>query len=187
MPYKPKYCCQCGDKIERIEWKLTTSRRFCELCETEFKVHDFLPRIVIVAGILCGVLGIGTYWRQSGKLSEAVPKQLVSTSLAADKNILKKGTELQPQVSTNSNVLLSVPPLGSANVDAKTPTAPFVVKGENRKPPGAAVEPPLEKIYYCGAQTKKGSACTHKVKGGGRCWQHTGQPAMVAQEKLLIQ
>ena len=184
MPYKPKYCCQCGDKIERIEWNLTTSRRFCEFCETEFKIQDYLPRLVILGGVLLSILGFGTYWQQSGKTYDAVPKKLVGTSLAAEKNIPKQA--VVPQVSTNSNVLLSEPPLDSVNGAAKMPTPPFVVKVDKQKSPGAAAQPPLENIYFCGAQTKKGSACTHKVKGGGRCWQHTGQPAMVAQEKLLV-
>ncbi len=43
-----------------------------------------------------------------------------------------------------------------------------------------------EKVYFCGAETKKGTLCTHRVKGGGRCWQHVGQTAMLAQEKLLV-
>ncbi len=184
MPYKPKYCCQCADKIERVEWKLTTSRRFCELCETEYKIYDFLPRIVIVTGILFGILGFGTYWGQSGKSLETVPKQLAAISPSANKNNSQRA--IAAQVSTNNIVPVLGQPPDSVTGDVKTPTAPFAMKSEKQKLTGAAVEPPLEKIYYCGAQTKKGSACTHKVKGGGRCWQHTGQPAIVAQEKLLI-
>jgi len=45
---------------------------------------------------------------------------------------------------------------------------------------------PPEAVYYCGAQTKKGTPCSRRVKGGGRCWQHAGQPAMLPPEKLLI-
>jgi hypothetical protein len=43
-----------------------------------------------------------------------------------------------------------------------------------------------EPVYWCGAQTKKGTPCSRKVKGGGRCWQHEGQAAMLPPEKLLI-
>jgi len=45
----------------------------------------------------------------------------------------------------------------------------------------------VEAAYYCGAETKKGTPCTRKVKGNVRCWQHTGMRAMLPPEKLLIQ
>ena len=45
MLYKPKFCCQCGEQIQRIDWNLRTSRRFCELCETEFTVYEWMPKI----------------------------------------------------------------------------------------------------------------------------------------------
>jgi hypothetical protein len=36
-----------------------------------------------------------------------------------------------------------------------------------------------EAVYYCGAVTKKGTACSRRVKHPGeRCWQHVGMPAM---------
>ena len=44
-----------------------------------------------------------------------------------------------------------------------------------------------EKIYTCGARTKKGTPCSRRVHGPVRCWQHKGLPAMLPQEKLLIQ
>ena len=42
------------------------------------------------------------------------------------------------------------------------------------------------RYYYCGAATKKGTPCTRKVKGGGRCWQHKGMEAMVPESELEI-
>ena len=42
-----------------------------------------------------------------------------------------------------------------------------------------------EKIYFCGAMTKKGTPCSRKVKGGGRCWQHKGQEAMLRAGKIV--
>ena len=48
--------------------------------------------------------------------------------------------------------------------------------------PEVSVEP----VYYCGAQTKKGTSCTRRVKDAGRCWQHTGQPVNLPKEKLVV-
>ncbi|HEX2639001.1 MAG TPA: hypothetical protein VHL50_00440, partial [Pyrinomonadaceae bacterium] len=37
-------------------------------------------------------------------------------------------------------------------------------------------------VFTCGAMTKKGTACTRRVKiAGERCWQHKGMPAMEAR------
>jgi hypothetical protein len=43
-----------------------------------------------------------------------------------------------------------------------------------------------EPIYYCGAETKKGTPCSRRVKGNVRCYQHVGMPAMAAADKLRI-
>ena len=63
--------------------------------------------------------------------------------------------------------------LNQKNVQAKT-------TGSDIKQNAAS-----ETVYFCGAQTKKGTPCTRRVKGGGRCWQHQGQPAMLPPEKLI--
>lgn len=44
-----------------------------------------------------------------------------------------------------------------------------------------------DKIYICGARTKKGTPCKRRVHvAGDRCYQHQGKPAMVPLEKLVI-
>lgn len=43
-----------------------------------------------------------------------------------------------------------------------------------------------EEVYSCGARTRKGSACSRRVHGPVRCWQHLGLPAMLPQEQLRI-
>lgn len=50
-------------------------------------------------------------------------------------------------------------------------------------PPGTGGEV----VYVCGARTKKGTPCSRRVHGPVRCWQHKGMPAMLPQEKLLVQ
>ena len=42
-------------------------------------------------------------------------------------------------------------------------------------------------VYTCGARTRKGTPCSRRVHGPVRCWQHKGMPAMLPQEKLLVQ
>lgn len=41
-------------------------------------------------------------------------------------------------------------------------------------------------VYICGARTRKGTPCSRRVHGPVRCWQHTGMPAMVPAERLVV-
>ncbi|MBD0325234.1 MAG: hypothetical protein ICV68_02320 [Pyrinomonadaceae bacterium] len=44
--YKPIFCADCGERIERDKWRLWTSRRFCEICEK--RLHRPLAYIIAV-------------------------------------------------------------------------------------------------------------------------------------------
>lgn len=44
-----------------------------------------------------------------------------------------------------------------------------------------------ERVYLCGARTKKGTPCQRRVRSQERCWQHRGKPAMLPPEKLVVQ
>ena len=57
-------------------------------------------------------------------------------------------------------------------------------------PDGTASErptDPFEVVSICGARTKKGTPCSRRVRGTGRCWQHRGRPAMLPPSKLIVQ
>jgi hypothetical protein len=45
---------------------------------------------------------------------------------------------------------------------------------------------PMEVVSICGARTKKGTPCSRRVRGEGRCWQHRGRPAMLPPQKLIV-
>lgn len=182
MSYTPKFCCQCGDKIDRVDWNITTSRRFCDVCENQFKFYDWLPQIVTAFGILLCIIGIGSFWQKSGSSEDKLTKQFVISSSNINKNSAVKTNTEQFLSNQNVNGLIQTQP---NNLTAVT-KSPSVLTAKTTKQPEITPNESGEKIYFCGAQTKKGSPCSHKVKGGGRCWQHQGQPAMMAQEKLLV-
>jgi len=167
MTYKPNFCCQCGEKIERVRWNFLTSRRFCELCETELGVYDKIPLILAAAGVLFGVFGIGMYFRAPEKTLDLSPNQFVSSASNANKNEATRNISNAAASPENSTL-------------TKTDASPAMQNPKVQK------EPAAEAVYFCGAPTKKGTPCSRRVKGGGRCWQHAGQTAMVAQEKLRI-
>ena len=174
MFYRPDFCCGCGEKIERTHWKPWTSTRFCDLCSTDHQLIEIIPKVFGVIGILAVSLGIGSIIKSPQPTGPAIARQITSTqtnaSAPAPANF--RTTDIhsnQSQRSSpleNTNVSRSI----AANGDLKT-----------------GLQTSVEAAYYCGAETKKGTPCTRKVKGNVRCWQHTGMRAMLPPEKLLVQ
>ncbi|HEY2847870.1 MAG TPA: hypothetical protein VGI80_08630, partial [Pyrinomonadaceae bacterium] len=61
MLFRPSFCANCGERVERKDWGLFTSRRFCAVCESELKAHDLVPRLIVALGVLVGIFGLGSY------------------------------------------------------------------------------------------------------------------------------
>lgn len=168
MLYQPNFCCSCGEKIERVEWKPWTSRRFCQLCELDHKLTDIVPKALIGVGVLIGVFGFGSYLQSrqpqqvpdSGKALKAEPRK---AEITANSNI--QATDISAVQSQSSS-----PQEHSTARTLKSDTA-LKTEGNSARPVAR------EQIYYCGALTKKGTPCSRRVKGRERCWQHVGQPA----------
>ena len=178
MRYQPNFCCNCGEKIERPAKSFTDSSRFCDVCKHDFVLPRFLPIAFTVLMAIVGIFGIGSFWRSGEKPINASTKKIAANPSNSGKNPPNNAS----QVSPNS----SVQQLTQANnVQTNAP------KSENltTKPPAKQTETaPLsaeETVYFCGAPTKKGTPCSRRVKGGGRCWQHKGQTALLPPEKLL--
>lgn len=172
MLFRPNFCANCGEKVERADWGILTSRRFCLVCESEFKGQDLIPRAIVATGILSGIFGIGFYM-QSGTRPAAA---LVAKPPAKQTN---QATAANPSASQPANV--------------ETPRAVDVQSSMSMprtlgsQPTGQQVPKPVEEIgYHCGAETKKGTPCSRRVKGNIRCYQHKGMPAMLPPEKLKI-
>jgi hypothetical protein len=118
-----------------------------------------LPLIAVLA-LLAGGFGFGRYWHQS-------PPPLVIQRSA---------------LSPLADVPLTLGAGAShAMLNRTSGTAPAAAEGNNQL---ANTE---EVIYTCGARTKKGTPCLRRVHAPVRCWQHKGMPAMLPQEKLLVQ
>ena len=172
MLYKPNFCCECGEKIERDKWTLLTSRRFCDDCAPQHESANRWKK-----GIAGGVLVIiGIFL---GQIPLTMRTPVVTTNA---RNLVSASPNSQPtNQQTNSKTQTSPVP---SNTIAQTAVSP-TVKPATSPPPALQQQP--EAVYYCGAKTQKGTPCTHRVRGGGRCWQHQGKTAMLPPEKLLIQ
>ena len=177
MFYKPTFCCHCGEKIERTESLPWSSGRFCDVCKSEFSVQEWLPKIFIIIFGLFGLFGIGSYLQSDEKPQVVSLKQ---NKIGAPETSEKKVSEEKPVQNSNRQSVEQ----NDRRVESDAANIANNKKAEKLK---IAAEPfENEKTYFCGAMTKKGTPCSRKVKGGGRCWQHKGQEAMLAQEKLLI-
>lgn len=167
MLYRPNYCSNCGEKIDHAVWHFWTSRRFCDVCVTEFPVFEYGPKAVLALSLLVAIGGIGSYFGAGNSLNDRTPeRRFERTSLAA----------IQPKASQPVIANQTAVPERPVVASPITPVQqPVVTKT-------AAVE----QQFYCGAATKKGTPCSRKVKGNLRCFQHQGMPAMVSADKLKL-
>ncbi len=168
MLYRPDFCCSCGEKVDRIEWHIWTSRRFCELCQTEHQFDEWLPRILGAFFMILGLTGLGSLLRESRPDIAGDPVGVALRRAASGRVLPADG------VPESTVYKVEEPP----ELPVAQAPPPNETGGEMR-PDGAADEEP---VYYCGALTKKGTPCTRKVKGGGRCWQHKGMSPPAAQK-----
>lgn len=176
MLYKPTFCCQCGNKIEREKWSILTSRRFCENCEGAFRKEEYLfPAILISLTLVSSLSAIGHFLKTPEKPLTLTTKKISRESPEIYPPNLEKPKE--SGVTANQNLLQDrVPTVSLQKSDADSVS---VIKARELQ---NAVD---ETVYFCGAQTKKGTPCSRKVKGYNRCWQHLGQTAMLPKNKLV--
>ena len=177
MLFRPSFCANCGEKIERAEWSILTSRRFCQVCESEFKGHDLVPRVVVGLGVLAMVFGFGSYLKSGSTADTQVlrqPRKLVEQTIPATQLTAPDTAQRVPNV-----IAANTGQLEQRNI-SQTSGTPGGLQPPKAK---AAVEEPM---YYCGAETKKGTPCSRRVKGNIRCFQHQGMPAMLPADKLRI-
>jgi hypothetical protein len=187
MNYIPKYCCQCGEKVEREKTTLLSSGRFCELCQTDFTLRKWTPSIIVVLSLIFGVVGFFGFAQTAEKplkMSSARPSaQFVETRKEAP-------DAANSQIATEKNKTNYVAPnaapnAANTNASAAHQTALKVPQPETPSKTQAKSSDDEAPTYFCGAATKKGTPCSRRVKGGGRCWQHAGQAAILPPEKLL--
>lgn len=174
MFYKPSFCCECGEKIDKENHKWWESRRFCHDCAAHY--DKFSTRIVKYSVVPIVFAGIGLLGGNS--IAERKPPAVLTQNqpVAAASPQIAKPPPIAPQ-QQNANSTTAAKPT--------VQTAPQTLAAA-RPPAISNLVQTTEVSYYCGARTQKGTPCTRRVRGGGRCWQHVGKPAMLPPEKLKI-
>lgn len=166
MLFRPNFCSNCGERVERAHWGVFTSRRFCQVCESQYKGEDLIPRAVVAGGLIVGILGVGAYLKSEPAGSRFAVRQ----SLGPVERVSAKTKD--EVVAANRAGPAEMKPQNLAAVPQKQAEPPVKVISEEQ--------------YFCGAETKKGTPCSRRVKGNVRCFQHTGMPAMATAAKLRI-
>jgi hypothetical protein len=163
--YRPNFCAECGEAITRLRWRVWTSRRFCAACEKRFRRGRVVWPVVLCVGLVAsGFVG--------GRAMRHAPPPLVIERAASNSPALLSQTTAagkQPAASVND-----------ANANAGAPV--YGADGTERERPTEATEI----VSICGARTKRGTPCSRRVRGTGRCWQHRGRSAMLPAAKLLV-
>jgi hypothetical protein len=173
--YKPSFCCECGEKIEKENLKWWDSPRFCSDCSKHF---DKLPNRILkyfVGAMVC--TGIGFF------IANSMPQRKPPVTIQNQTAVTQQQNANRQTAQANQPAKPQTP---AQPVNQPTPqkTPQTLVSSLPQTAPEFAET--AETAYYCGAKTQKGAPCTRRVRGGGRCWQHVGKPPMVAQEKLKI-
>jgi hypothetical protein len=57
--YRPNFCCECGEKIVRLRWRVWTSRKFCDTCFRSSGKDYWLQRVIATVGLLAVGILIG--------------------------------------------------------------------------------------------------------------------------------
>lgn len=164
MLYKPKFCADCGEAVERTDWKPWSSRRFCKVCEADNRIHDLIPRAVLFLGVAAGIFGLGVYMQKPEKPLSITRAVIAESARQAEPGRVAPRTLLsKPQPSTET---------AKENApSSSTPVSKEVALDIDAQNTG------LEGVSYCGARTKKGTPCKRLVKGTGKCWQHEAKPS----------
>ena len=125
------------------------------------------PVILCVALVGLGFLG--------GRAMRPAPPPLV----------IERGASNSPALPSQTLTTASAgkPTASGVNAASVNPSAPvYGADGTERERPTEATEV----VSICGARTKKGTPCSRRVRGTGRCWQHRGRPAMLPAAKLVV-
>lgn len=166
--YKPNFCAECGERVERSRWHLWTSRRFCAACARRFRRSQIL--LPLIAGLTLFSLGL-----IAGLSQRPAPPPL----------IIERGQFPEAATTGTSKA-------GAQSQDGESETPPATaapMSGPGYGPDGTTTERPTdpnETVSICGARTQKGTPCQRRVRGTGRCWQHKGLPAMLPPNKLTV-
>ena len=162
--YKPNFCAECGGRVARLRWRVWTSRRFCDGCDRRFRRGRVVRALVACAALVGAGFAGGRATRPPSSPPLLVVERSVPNSQAPAPQLSAAGGE----AADASEASRARAAYGADGTEAERPTDP------------------AEIVSVCGARTQRGTPCSRRVRGTGRCWQHRGRPAMLPAAKLIV-
>ncbi len=95
--YKPNFCAECGEKIERDSWHFWTSRSFCENCEPVFRANRIVPAAMLGAFLFIGGFFFGQVGKRPQKTLPVITTQSGQPAQAASAAVEKPQTAAPKQ------------------------------------------------------------------------------------------
>ena len=165
--YRPNFCCECGERVSRARWRVRTSRRFCDACARRFGRARIAVPLLLATAAACACFMFGRATVRQAPAATFERGALDLTRLPA------------PDSARTRDARRDATPANSARAKPEPAYGPDGTADE-------CPTDPAEVVYICGARTKKGTPCSRRVRGPGRCWQHRGMPAMLPPSKLIV-
>jgi len=165
--YRPNFCAECGERILRDKWRLLTSRKFCAVCAKRFNRNMFF--LPLLAGTILFGTGLfaGRRWQSAYAPPPLIIERRESSAAQIPNNQPLPTTNDAPQTTNTSSASLS--PVSDSSLSTDT------------------ITDPNETVSMCGARTQRGTPCSRRVRGTGRCGQHRGRGAMLPASRLIVQ
>lgn len=164
--YTPKYCSECGDKINEMPRGILSDPRFCSICAADKEFITWAPKI---AGFILFVAAAGFCgWLANANGMIGKPAKIAAVT------VLKNGSD--PKFEPKSEEI-PAKALYSADAQGKQDVRAVVEPKIEKQAPLEHKQ--AEKVFYCGAMTKKGTPCSRRVKTNTRCYQHAGKPSIL--------
>jgi hypothetical protein len=162
--YRPNFCCECGERVESARRRVWAGGRFCDACVGRFGRKRFVAPLALCALLACSFFMLGRATRPAQPAAVFERGALDLSRLPAPDSTRRLDSKREG-AAPGSKPEPAYGPDGTAN---ERPTDP------------------AEVVYICGARTKKGTPCSRRVRGPGRCWQHRGMPAILPPSKLVV-
>lgn len=157
--YRPNFCGECGERLARRGWRLWAGAWFGQswCVDCSRRLGGRFSRPIAIISITA--ISAFAFGRYLRPAPPPLIIQRAANSPLPDSPVNFNGNRITDRQASYS---------GNQNAAALTQSAD-------------------ERVYICGARTKKGAPCHRRVHAAGdRCFQHKGMPAILPLDKLEV-
>ena len=121
--YRPNFCADCGERVERRRWRVWTSRRFCVKCERRLGRGRFAR-----AALLCALLvAVGFALGRAGRERSAplvIERAEFADAAATREGVMDSGGAAEREGADGAAAKKVAPAYGPDGTEGERPTDP---------------------------------------------------------------